>query len=670
MRYYGATYYPEVFPRDQWDADVARMVEVGMNVVRLAESAWSHLEPDEGQFSFGWLDEAIALCQRHGVSVVLATPTYIPPLWLVTASPDILPRRADKQRSGSTGRHHYCLHSPSFQSATRRIVHAMAERFGNHPTVIGWQVHNEFGPFACYCDHCLHAWHDWLEQRYGTIDALNAAWRNDCWGHTYGTFAQVPLPSEEARSPESQHPLALTQAHRRFRSDAVCRYQRLQVAELRGRIGARWLTHNANSLALDHDDLFADLDVAGWDNYPPLWGGARRDRGTWQRVAFMHDLFRCLKGRPHWVLEQMCGSYGDSETVWAGQSAPGELATWALHSYAHGAEAVLFWPWRSLPGGNWPYWEGLLTPGGDTTERYEEIRRAGRVVQAVRQAADPQLAPDVKGEPTREPRIALLLSYDNLWALERDRGAPSFSVGAALDDLYTAAAALGLSVDVVSPQADLTPYPVVIAPALPLLHPDLARQVADYVRGGGVALVPPRTARYTPDGTPALDLPPGPLAALCGLRVRDYSAVLDETTWRVAGEVEATGRWWCDLIEPTTARVVALYAEGRYAGRPAITWNPSGTGSAFYMGTYLDPGGYERLLTSALRHAGVVPSWRLPADCEVVRAHGLTFLFNHAAEDRTVALPGRVVNVLDATEGAGPIALAPRHVLVLRDAPA
>ena len=663
MRYFGATYYPELFPRQEWEADIARMADAGMNVVRLAESAWTYLEPQEGQFAFAWLADAIALCQRYGIAVVLGTPTYMPPPWLVHAYPEILPHAADGRRMGLGGRHHYCLHSERYVEATRRIVRAMAESFGDHQNVIGWQLHNEIGLSTCYCERCARAWHHWLRQRYDTVQDLNDAWSNQCWGRLYVDFDQIPLPSAASEPPEGRHVLPLILAHRRFRSDAIRQYHRVQIDELRGRIGNRWLTHNAMGLDLcdDHFDLFADLDIAAWDNYPPLQGG-------WRRATVSHGLYRCLKQRPHWVMEQMCGSFGDGEIAWAGQPAPGELSRWVLHSYAHGAEAVLFWLWRSMPGGNWPYWQGLLTPGGHPTERFEEIRRLGHELQALRPIVEEHA--DLAAGQEQERRIAMVLSYDNLWALERDRGAPTFSTLKVLDDLSTAVAALGLSMDVVSPLADFTPYAVVIVPALSLVKPDIALHIAHYVDDGGIVVLPPRTGRYTWEGTLPMALAPGPLSDLCGIQVRDYDVLLDEREVRIVGEtLGVTGRWWCDLIAPATARTLATYADGRYAGRPAITWNRYGKGSVVCLGTYLDDRGYRDVLTKVVHETGSGVPWQMPPECEVTHLGDITFLFNHTSEDRVVRIPRDMVGMGEAAVQAGPVTLPPNHVMVLRDAP-
>lgn len=662
MRYYGASYYPEIFPREDWERDISLMARTGMNVTRLAESAWTYLEPRESDFSFEWLAEVIGLCGQYGISVVMGTPTYMPPPWLVREHPGILPTAADGRRLGLGGRHHYCLNSEEYLEATRRIVGAMAERFGCHPNVIGWQIHNEFGLSTCFCERCERAWHRWLGDRYATVEALNAAWGNDNWGRLYVEFDQIPLPSPKTDPPEGLHTIPLVLAHRRFRSDEFRGYQRVQIDLLREHVGGRFITHNAMGLDLnyDHFEFFGDLDVAAWDNYPHIQGG-------WAGAAAAHDLYRGFKGRAHWAMEQVCGGIGTSETAWAGQPRPGELSRWTLHSYAHGAEAVVYWHWRSKPGGNWPYWQGILAPGGQTTGRHAELQALGGQLAALRGLATENLEDGAwGGGPAAD--VAVLVSYDNLWASQKDRGAPDFSNTKVLYDFYRPLAERGVGVDLVSPLADLSAYALVVVPLLGLIDEEISDRLTQYVGRGGTLLVAPRAGRYDWEGKLRMDRPPGPLAGVCGIEVGEYDVLIDGRANGVRGdELRAASRWWCDLIETTTAEVLAVYTSGFYAGRPALTWNHYGEGGAMYLGTYLHEHGYRDLLDAACERAGIQPAFSLPPGCEAQRRHGLTFVFNHTEERKTVELPEGLVDALGDEPAAGRLDLNPDQVLVLKD---
>jgi beta-galactosidase len=664
VRYYGASYYPEIFPREEWERDVRLMAETGMNVTRLAESAWTYMEPREAVFSFDWLDEAVDLCGRYGISVVLGTPTYMPPPWLVREHPGILPTAADGRRLGLGGRHHYCLNSEEYLEATRRIVGAMAERYGDHPNVIGWQIHNEFGLSTCFCERCERAWHRWLGERYATIEELNVAWGNDSWGRLYVDFEGIPLPSQKTDSPEGLHTLPLVLAHGRFRSDEFRKYQRTQLDVLRPRVGERFVTHNAMGMDLnyDHFGFFGDLDVSAWDNYPPIQGG-------WAGAAAAHDLYRNFKDRAHWAMEQICGTIGTSETAWAGQPRPGELSRWTLHSYAHGAEAVVYWHWRSKPGGNWPYWQGVLTPGGQTTRRQAELEALGRQLAALRELEDENLQDGAWGRgPAAD--VAVLVSYDNLWASRKDRGAPGFSNVEVLYDLYRPLVERGLGVDLVSPEADLSAYGLVVVPLLGLIDEEIPQRLTAYAGRGGTLLVAPRAGRYSWDGRLRPDPPPGPLSDVCGIEVGEYDVLLDGRKNGVRGDrLRAESRLWCDLIETKGAETLAVYTSGFYAGTPALTWNRYGRGGALYLGTYLHEEGYGDLLDIALERTGIRQAFTVPPGCEVQKRHGLTFVFNHTDANKTVEVPEGLVDALGGEPAAGRRDLTADGVLVLKDGP-
>ena len=69
---YGADYYPEHWPRDRWETDARMMAEVGFNVVRVGEFAWSRFEPRPGHYEFDWMDEAIEILYGRGIKVIKA----------------------------------------------------------------------------------------------------------------------------------------------------------------------------------------------------------------------------------------------------------------------------------------------------------------------------------------------------------------------------------------------------------------------------------------------------------------------------------------------------------------------------------------------------------------------------------------------------------------------
>jgi beta-galactosidase len=143
--YLGMDYYPEQWPKELWDQDLQMMKDANVSVVRIAEFTWSLMEPEDGEFDFAWLDKMIAKINDYGIKVILGTPTEAPPLWLSLNHPDTL-QIDDKGLARGTGtRRYYCVNSQIYQLFCDRIVYRLAERYGKHSGVVGWQIDNEAG---------------------------------------------------------------------------------------------------------------------------------------------------------------------------------------------------------------------------------------------------------------------------------------------------------------------------------------------------------------------------------------------------------------------------------------------------------------------------------------------------------------------------------------------
>lgn len=171
--YIGVDYYPEHWPRERWELDARLMQEAGFNVVRLAEFAWVMMEPEEGRFCFDWLDDALEVLGRHGISVILGTPTAVMPAWVARKYPETLAMQTNGMRKTWGVRKNNCFTSGAYRLLSERITRAMAEHFVDTPNVIGWQTDNEFDAAVCVCATCRADFQDWLRTRYQTLDAFS-----------------------------------------------------------------------------------------------------------------------------------------------------------------------------------------------------------------------------------------------------------------------------------------------------------------------------------------------------------------------------------------------------------------------------------------------------------------------------------------------------------------
>ncbi len=222
----GVCYYPEHWPEAQWGEDATRMADLGLTWVRIGEFAWKRMEPVEGQYDWGWLDRAIETLGAAGLRVVLGTPTATPPAWVVAKHPDMLPVDVEGRIRGYGSRRHYCFSHAGYLEECRKIVTAIAKRYGRNPHVAAWQTDNEYSchdTVLSYSDCALAAFRDWLRRQFpgpnndGDIDALNAAWGNVFWSMDYDDFDQIGLPNLTVTEVNPAH----AHAFRRFASDQV-----------------------------------------------------------------------------------------------------------------------------------------------------------------------------------------------------------------------------------------------------------------------------------------------------------------------------------------------------------------------------------------------------------------------------------------------------------------
>jgi beta-galactosidase len=666
MFYFGVDYYPEHWPEERWPEDARLMAQAGFNVARLAEFAWALMEPQEGQYDFDWLDRAIAILDAHDIRVVLGTPTASPPPWLMAKSTDLFRMDEDGRRMTFGNRREYCPNNPVYRDHTRRIVTHMAEHYAEHPAVIGWQIDNEFGD-CCYCPVCTHAFQEWLQRRYDSLDALNERWGTVFWSHTYSDWGQIPLPLTTGGSPNP----GLALDFFRFSSDSYVAYQQMQVDILREKCPQHFITHNFMGFGkdrIDYFDLAQGLDFVSWDNYP---------RGYWamqpqidpSQAALSCDAMRGLKRRNFWVMEQQAGPSG-WETVGMA-SRPGELRLWTYQAIAHGADAIVYFRWRTARFGTEQYWHGLLDHHGHPGRRYEEIEHTGAEIA--------KMGKHVHGSSVR-PTVAMILSYDSRFAFQIQANNPQFNYSAHFHQVYRVLYDHHIPVDIVAPTADLSAYKLIVAPALHLVSEAIVENLRRFVQTGGMLIVTPRSG--VKDGANAvvnMGLP-GLLANLCGVEVEEYDSLptdgrneLEFTLPELASAPTTFASVWCDILEPKGATVVARYTQDYYAGRPAITLNQIGQGRAVYVGTVGDAPLYRALVGWSLGMVGVESLLPVPQGIEVAERwqtdQRLLFVLNHTGRMQHVTLDRRYFNLLGGSPFLeGTIALAPKDVLVLTEA--
>ncbi len=655
----GVCYYPEHWPPERWAADARQMREAGLSLVRLADFAWSMMEPEEGAFTWQWLDEAIAALAAEGLRVVLCTPTASPPPWISRAQPEILlvDEQGRRRRHGS--RRHYCPNSPAYHEHTRRIVRAMAERYGTHPAVVAWQIDNEFGchyTARCYCDACAAAFRRWLAARYGAIDALNQAWGNVFWSQVYNDWSEIEPPNLTVAGPNPSHALD----YYRFASDSYVAYERMQFDILRPLVGDSLITTNYMSqfTDLDYYDLAQPLDRVTMSAYPTghgeeapalYWPGEAPttlafDVGDPYQTGFAHTLMRGFKGgRPFWVLEQQAGHVNWS--VYNTVVRPGTARLWTWHALASGAEAVLYFRWRAGLLAQEQMHSGLLRHDGSPAAGYDDLLalEPERDRMAAISAAAPAAA-----------EVALLLDYDSLWALQMQSHHPDYSLYRQLFQYYAALQRLGIPADVASADAGLSAYKLVIAPSAYMATGEQAGALARFAAAGGTVLLGARSGFKTTSNVVTDQPLPGVLRPLVGAAVTDWASLPPHVTFEVESAIDGLSGpvgLWMEALEPmrqpdgASARALVHYTSGPYAGRPSLTEMPVGRGRALYLAWYPTGAQAGALLAHLCAAAGIAPLAGLPEGVIAARRGEQLILLNFTDETRQAIVQGRPVAV-------------------------
>ena len=264
----GVDYYPEHWDKSLWEQDADLMKKSGVSLVRMAEFAWSKMEPEEGVYDFAWLDEAVKLFEDRNIEVILCTPTNCPPLWLYEKYPEVLQTGRDGKRQEPAIRGHRCYNAPAYRGFVEKFVRKMGEHYQNMANLAAWQIDNEVEAGFCCCDSCAEKFREWLKEKYGSLEAVNQAYHNEVWSGSYSAWSQVHPPLGDR--PVTQYNPAYMLDYQRFMSDSTIDYVNFQQRLLREYFPQTPIT--TNTWFCDHMPdfykLFDKLDFCSYDNYP------------------------------------------------------------------------------------------------------------------------------------------------------------------------------------------------------------------------------------------------------------------------------------------------------------------------------------------------------------------------------------------------------------------
>ncbi|MFH8414709.1 beta-galactosidase [Streptomyces collinus] len=660
---YGGDYNPEQWPQEVWDEDHRLFTRAGIDTLTVGVFTWSLTQPAPDTYDFTVLDRILDGAATEGRRVCLATGTAALPPWLAKRHPEVNRTDFEGRRHRYGQRHDFCPSSPAYREHAITLASRLAERYAHHPALLAWHINNEYGG-ACYCERCAEAFRQWLRDRHGTLGALNDAWCTTFWSHRYTDWDQIEPPNaltEHWRGPDHTAFQGNTLDYFRFTTDALLGCFLAEKEAIRAHDPDTPVTTNFMGLfrPLDYHRWAPHLDFASWDNYPPLDAPPTRP-------ALAHDLMRGLKdGAPFWLMEQTPSTTACRDVNPLRR--PGELRLATFQAIAHGADAALYFQMRASRGACEKYHGAVIGHAGrDDTRVFREVAALGRELEAL---GDRTLG-------ARTPaRTALLFDWDSWWALEISDG-PSRLVKYpdVVHAYYRAAREAGADVDVIPQSADLTPYDVVLAPALHMVKGDLAARLEAVAARGGTVLATFLSGRVDEHDRAFLTDVPGPLAPLMGIRVDEWDARPPEFTQTVP-ELGTEARLVFEIVRPRGAGPVATYGTDFYAGTPAVTRNPVGDhdGEAWYVATALDRPGVDEIVRRILaRHDLLGPYAGHPAVETATRVAPdgtrLLFLLNHAPEPARLTAHATATDLLTGKrlDQGEPLVLDPWGVAILQ----
>ncbi|WP_256701418.1 beta-galactosidase [Paenibacillus sp. P3E] len=652
----GVDYYPEHWDESMWEPDVKLMKESGVRVVRVAEFAWSRLEPSEGDFEFGWLDRAIDLFHKYGLQVVIGTPTATPPRWVTRTYPDVLPVFADGRIYHEGVRGHRCYNSVSLRKFGSRIIERLAEHYSSHPAVIGWQTDNEFSMLDCCCDRCNKDFRDWVRAKYGTLQHLNQEWGTVVWSGEYSDWFEVTVPY--GGSPHQNPSLLLD--YQRFQWESCIAFQRSQVEILRRVCPEHFITHNFHSYPqrLNMHGLAEDLDVAAFDYYPNP--SPQKQATAPYSGALSLDLTRGIKRRNFWIMEQLSGPPGCWFPMWR-TPYPGLIRAYAWQAIARGADTVVHFRWRSAAAGAEQFWHGLIDHSNVPGRRFAEFAQLCGEVNG--------LAPLLEGTEVVS-RAAILYSHEQQAALRIQPQAEGMDYYENIKLYHRALTRLGISCDVIDWRQPLEGYRLVIAPSLYLHDEEASQSLEACAEAGGTVILTNRSGVKNMNNICVMQPLPGFFSRAAGVSVEEYDPVGSENHLLVDREsMLYECSQWCDILRPEGAEPIAWYGDDFFAGAPAVTVNHFGSGRVYYLGTHAGEDYWLKLLHDIALDAELVLFPGLPDGVQAFTRTGeagdLLFLLNLTRTAQTVGMAKHYRSALTGAGLSGPVELGPYAVEIL-----
>ena len=668
--WYGGDYNPDQWPEEVWDDDVRLMKKAGVNLVSVGIFSWAKIETSEGVYDFDWLDRIIDKLGEAGIAVDLASATASPPMWLTQAHPEVLWKdyRGDVCQPGA--RQHWRPTSPVFREYALKLCRAMAEHYKGNPYVVAWHVSNEYGCHNRfdYSEDAEHAFQQWCEERYGTIDAVNDAWGTAFWAQRMNDFSEI-VPPRFIGDGNFMNPGKLLD-FKRFSSDALKAFyiaERDTLAEITPDLP---LTTNfmvsASGSVLDYDDWGDEVDFVSNDHYF-IPGEAHLDE-----LAFSASLVDGIARKDPWFLME----HSTSAVNWREinyRKEPGQLVRDSLAHVAMGADAVCYFQWRQSKAGAEKFHSAMVPHAGEDSAVFRDVCELGADLNKLSDEG-------ILGSRLAKSRVAVVFDYESEWATEHT-ATPTQHVHHVDEPLawFRALADQGVTADVVPVRGAWDGYEMVVLPSVYLLPEETTRRVRDYVVGGGRLVVTYYTGISDEKDHVWLGGYPGSIRDVVGVRVEEFMPMGDDFTGvpdRLGLSNGAVAHDIADVIGSVdgTATVLETFKDDPWTGMdgaPAIVAHTFGEGRSVYVGARLGRDGIALSLPEILDSLGMAEAGGndgrvLHVEREGADGSRFVFSFNRTHETVRVPVEGEVVVSSFADVDGETASIKPNGVIVTK----
>ena len=646
---HGGDYNP-----DQWldypdilKDDLRLMKLANVNTMTVGIFAWSALEPTEGNYNFEWLDKIIDDVYNQGGRVILATPSGARPAWMSEKYPEVLRTNDRREKMLHGGRHNHCFSSPIYREKTQKMNYKLAERYGNHPALIMWHVSNEYSG-DCHCELCQENFRDWLKNKYKTIENVNKAWWGPFWSHTYTDWSQIESPSSIGEN--AVHGLNLD--WKRFVTDQTIDFYENEAKPLRELTPNVPITTNFMAdtddlipfQSLNYDKFSKHVDILSWDCYPAWHNDWETTKDLATKVGFINDLYRSLKQQPFLIME--CTPSGVNWHNVNKAKRPGMHTLASMQLLAHGSDSVLYFQWRKSRGSSEKFHGAVVDHDNSEENRvFKEVSQVGEILDKIK---------EIKGS-MKQSKVAIIYDWENDWALKDAQGfgKESRRYPQTLQSHYKYFWNKNISVDVVTPQQDLSKYSLVVAPMMYMMTEETMDRFRDYVKNGGVLVGSYLSGLVNETDLTYLGGWPKTLQEIYGIDVKEIDTLYpkDRNSIKFGNEsFEVVD--YCTIIEAKEAEVLAKYEEDFYKNTPAITKNNLEKGKAYFIGARTNQEFLSKFYDKIVKDLDINEVEDFISECGISiqirenKDEKYYFVMNFTEEEKNIEIKGSYLNLI------------------------